>query len=36
LKSPRRGGLHGLGSMMFGLVLQKFLNIEWFLHRKLN
>jgi len=26
-------GVHdGLGSMTFGLVVQKFLNIEWFLH----
>jgi hypothetical protein len=24
----RRGGVHGLGSMMFGLAVQKFLNIE--------
>jgi hypothetical protein len=23
-----RGGVHGLGSMMFGLAVQKFLNIE--------
>ncbi len=22
------GGVHGLGSMMFGLAVQKFLNIE--------
>jgi hypothetical protein len=35
LESSRRGGVHGLGSMMFGLVVQKFLNIEWFLHWKL-
>jgi hypothetical protein len=28
--------VHGLGSMMFGLVVQKFLNIEWFFHWKLN
>jgi hypothetical protein len=27
-----RGGVHGLGSMTFGLVVQKFLNIESFLH----
>jgi len=26
----------GLGSMAFGLVMQKFLNIEWFLHWKLD
>jgi hypothetical protein len=24
----------GFGSMAFGLVVQKFLNIEWFLHWK--
>ncbi len=29
-------GVHGLGSMTFGLAVQKFLNIEWFLHWKLN
>jgi hypothetical protein len=28
LESSRQGGVHGLGSMGFGLVLQKFLNIE--------
>jgi hypothetical protein len=28
--------VHGLGSMTFGLVVQKFLNNEWFLHWKLN
>jgi hypothetical protein len=28
LKISRRGGVHGLVSMMFGLVVQKFLNIE--------
>jgi hypothetical protein len=28
LKNSRRGGVHGLGSMMFGLAVQKFLNIE--------
>jgi hypothetical protein len=32
LESSRQGGVHGLGSMMFGLAVQKFLNIEWFLH----
>jgi hypothetical protein len=31
LESSWRGGAHGLGSMTFGLVMQKFLNIEWFL-----
>ncbi len=36
LKSSRWGGVHGLGSIVFGLVVQKFLNIEWFLHWKLN
>jgi hypothetical protein len=29
--------VHGLGSMtMIGLAVQKFLNIEWFFHWKLN
>jgi len=28
LESSRRGGVHGLGSMTFGLAVQKFLNIE--------
>jgi hypothetical protein len=28
LESSQRGGVHGLGFMMFGLVVQKFLNIE--------
>ncbi len=28
LESSRRGGLHGLDSMTFGLAVQKFLNIE--------
>jgi hypothetical protein len=28
LESSRRGGVHGLGSMAFGLMVQKFLNIE--------
>jgi hypothetical protein len=36
LESSQREGVHGLGSMAFGLVVQKFLNIEWFLHWKLN
>ncbi len=35
-ESSRRGGVHGLGSMTFGLAVQKFLNIEWFLHWKSN
>jgi hypothetical protein len=29
-------GVHGLGSTTFGLSVQKFLNIEWFFHWKLN
>jgi hypothetical protein len=28
LESSQQGGVHGLGSMTFGLALQKFLNIE--------
>jgi Na+/H+-dicarboxylate symporter len=28
LESFGQGGVPGLGSMMFGLVVQKFLNIE--------
>jgi len=28
LKSSEGGGVHGLGFMAFGLVVQKFLNIE--------
>jgi len=28
LESSRQGGVHGLGSMAFGLAVQKFLNIE--------
>jgi hypothetical protein len=28
LESSRQGGVHGLGSMMFGLAVQKFMNIE--------
>jgi hypothetical protein len=28
LESSGRGGVHGLGSMTFGLAVQKFLNIE--------
>jgi hypothetical protein len=30
LESSGQGGVHGLGSMMFGLAMQKFLNIEFF------
>ncbi len=36
LESSQPGGVHQLGSMTFGLAVGKFLNIEWFLHRKLN
>jgi hypothetical protein len=36
LESSWAGGVHQLGSMTFGLAAQKFLNIEWFLHWKLN
>jgi hypothetical protein len=36
LESSWQGGVHGIGSMTFGLAVQKFLNIEWFLHWKLN
>jgi len=32
LESSGWGRVHGLGSMTFGLVVQKFLNIEWFLN----
>jgi hypothetical protein len=28
LESSQRGGVDGLGSMTFGFVVQKFLNIE--------
>jgi hypothetical protein len=28
LESPQKEGVHGLGSIMFGLPMQKFLNIE--------
>jgi hypothetical protein len=28
LESSQQGGVHGLGSMMFGLPVQNFLNIE--------
>jgi hypothetical protein len=28
LESSSQEGVHGLGSMTFGLVVQKFLNIE--------
>jgi len=36
LERSQQGGVHGLGSMTFGLVVQKFLNTEWFLQWKLN
>ncbi len=32
LESSWQGGVQGLGSMMFGLAMQKFLNVEWFFH----
>ncbi len=35
-ESSQWGGVHRLGFMAFGLAVQKFLNIEWFLHWKLN
>jgi hypothetical protein len=35
-ESSRRRGLHVLGSMAFGLAVQKFLNIEWFFHWKIK
>ncbi len=35
VESSQLGGVHGC-SMMFGLAVQKFLNIEWFLHWELN
>jgi hypothetical protein len=36
LESSWQGRVHGLGSMMFGFVVQKFLNIEWFLWLKIK
>jgi hypothetical protein len=30
------GGVHGLGSMPFGLVVQKFLDIEWLFSLKIK
>jgi hypothetical protein len=36
LENSQPGGVHGFGSTMFRLVVQKFLNIEWFFHWKLN
>jgi hypothetical protein len=32
LESSWQEGVHGLGSMTFGLAMQKLLNIEWFFH----
>jgi hypothetical protein len=29
LESSQQRGVHGLGSMTFGLVVQKFLNVEF-------
>jgi hypothetical protein len=28
LENSQQGGVHGLGSVTFGLAMQKFLNIE--------
>jgi len=36
LENSRWGRVHGLGSMVFGLVVQIFLNIGWLFHWKLN
>ncbi len=36
LDSSQQGGVHWVGFMMFGLAVQRFLNIEWFIHWKLN
>jgi hypothetical protein len=36
LESSREGGVHWLGFLVFVLGMQNFLNIEWFLHSKLN
>jgi len=32
LESSQGGGVHRLGFMVFGLVVEKFLNIEGFFH----
>jgi hypothetical protein len=32
LESSGREGVHGLGSMLFGLAVQNFFAIEFFLH----
>ncbi len=36
LESSQQEGVHGLGSTMFALVVEKLLNIQWFLHENLN
>jgi hypothetical protein len=36
LESSIQGGVHRVGFITFGLVVQKFLNIEWFFPWKLN
>ncbi len=36
LENSQQEGVHGFGSMAFGLAVQKFLNIERILHSKLN
>jgi len=36
LESSWGGGVHGLGFTAFGPAVQKFLNIEWFLHWKVK
>ncbi len=36
LESSWRVGVNWLGFIAFGLAVQKFLNIEWFLHWRLN
>jgi hypothetical protein len=36
LESSQREGVQWLGSMVFELAVQKFLNIEWFFHWKLD
>jgi hypothetical protein len=36
LESSQWGGVHHLGFMAFGLVVQKLLNIKWFFCWKLN
>jgi hypothetical protein len=36
LESSQRGGVHGLGSMMFGLLVQFLKNIELFFSLKIK